>query len=143
MRCDAGSAASTPRPGVEPLDVLASRARAAFIDLVVEHDTGPLVLVSHDAFNCALLQLIDPSLTDIEQRTGCWNQLSFVGGVWRVDAYNLKPVQEWRFELGYGPDWRMGRLEPWSAMWPEVVVVLALRWALTGDHRFRLACSTE
>jgi broad specificity phosphatase PhoE len=72
-------------PGVEPRDVLASRARAAFIELVVEHDTGPLVLVSHDAFNCALLPLVDPSLTDIEQRTGCWNQLRFVGGVWRVD----------------------------------------------------------
>jgi glucosyl-3-phosphoglycerate phosphatase len=47
--------------------------------------------VSHDAFNCALLPLIDPSLTDIEQRTGCWNQLGFVGGVSRVDACNLKP----------------------------------------------------
>jgi probable phosphoglycerate mutase len=42
----------------------------------------------HSTAHCSLT---DPSLTDIEQRTGCWNQLSFVGGVWRVDAYNLKP----------------------------------------------------
>jgi probable phosphoglycerate mutase len=34
---------------------------------------------------------IDPSLRDIEQRTGCWNQLSLGDGGWRVDAYNLKP----------------------------------------------------
>jgi broad specificity phosphatase PhoE len=78
-------------PGVEPLEVLASRARAAFFELVTEQDTGPVVLVSHDAFNCALMVQIDPSLTDIEQRTGCWNQLSLGDGGWRVDAYNLKP----------------------------------------------------
>jgi broad specificity phosphatase PhoE len=84
-------------PGVEPRDVLASRAHAAFIELVAEHDTGPLVLVSHDAFNCALIAQIDSSLADVEQRTGCWNQLSFVGGVWGVDAYNLKPDTEEAF----------------------------------------------
>jgi len=25
------------------------------------------------------------------QRTACWNQLSFVKGAWRVDAYDQKP----------------------------------------------------
>lgn len=78
-------------PGVEPLAALADRARAAFLELVAEHQTGPVVLVSHDAFNRALLGQIDASLTDVEQRTGCWNQLSLSDGVWRVDAYDLKP----------------------------------------------------
>jgi broad specificity phosphatase PhoE len=31
-------------PGVEPLEVPASRARAAFFELVTEHETGPVVL---------------------------------------------------------------------------------------------------
>jgi glucosyl-3-phosphoglycerate phosphatase len=78
-------------PGVEPLAALADRARAAFFELVAEHETGPVVLVSHDAFNRALLGQIDASLTNVEQPTGCWNQLSFVDGGWRVDAYALKP----------------------------------------------------
>jgi broad specificity phosphatase PhoE len=62
-------------PGVEPLAVLAERSRAAFFELVAEQ-SGPVVLVSHDAFNRALLAQIDPALSDIGQRTGCWNQLS-------------------------------------------------------------------
>ena len=78
-------------PGVEPLSVLAQRARAAFAELVTESDADPLVLVSHDAFNRALIADIDPTLTDVEQRTACWNQLSLVDGLWRVDAYNQKP----------------------------------------------------
>jgi broad specificity phosphatase PhoE len=78
-------------PGVEPLSVLAQRARAAFAELVTEWDADPLVLVSHDAFNRALIADIDPSLTDVEQRTACWNQLSLVDGLWCVDAYNQKP----------------------------------------------------
>ncbi len=78
-------------PGVEPMAALAERARAAFVELVAEYDSGPIVLVSHDAFNRALLQQIDPTLTHIGQRTACWNQLSFVEGAWRVDAYDQKP----------------------------------------------------
>jgi broad specificity phosphatase PhoE len=78
-------------PGVEPMAALAERARTAFVEVVAEYDGGPIVLVSHDAFNRALLQQIDPTLTHIGQRTACWNQLSFVDGVWRVDAYDQKP----------------------------------------------------
>jgi broad specificity phosphatase PhoE len=78
-------------PGVEPLAALADRARAAFFELVAEHGPGPVALVSHDGFNRALLAQIDPALTDIGQRTGCWNQLSYVDGAWRVDAYDQKP----------------------------------------------------
>jgi hypothetical protein len=46
-------------------------------------------MVSHDAFNRALLGQLDPVLSEAPQRTACWNQLSRVDGVWRVDAYNL------------------------------------------------------
>lgn len=78
-------------PGVEPIAAVAERARVAFFELVAEHDDGPIVLVSHDAFNRALLAQIDPTLTHVGQRTACWNQLSFIDGVWQVDAYDQKP----------------------------------------------------
>ena len=79
-------------PGVEPLAVLAARARTAFFEIVSEYDSGPIVLVSHDAFNRALLAQIDAALIDIGQRTGCWNQLSRIDDAWRVDGYDLKPA---------------------------------------------------
>jgi len=78
-------------PGVEPVAAVAERARVAFFELVAEHDGGPIVLVSHDAFNRALLAQIDPTLTHVGQRTACWNQLSLIDGAWRVDAYDQKP----------------------------------------------------
>ena len=78
-------------PGVEPADTLAARAYAAFIALVAEH-SGPLVLVSHDAFNCALLRELDPALGDPPQRTACWNQLSRTTDGWHVDAVDRKPT---------------------------------------------------
>lgn len=80
-------------PGVEPLATVAARARTALDHLVGQYGCGPLVLVSHDAVNRALLEQLDPSLTDIGQRTACWNQLSCVDGAWRVDGYDLKPDQ--------------------------------------------------
>jgi broad specificity phosphatase PhoE len=75
-------------PGVEPLSALADRARRAFFELVAELGPGPVVMVSHDAFNRALLKELDPSLEQIGQRTACWNQLSLVDGTWQVDAYD-------------------------------------------------------
>lgn len=78
-------------PGVEPLAAVSARAKAAFDDLITEYDTGPLVLVSHDAFNRALLGQIDPALVDVVQRTACWNRLRLVGGVWRVEVFDQKP----------------------------------------------------
>jgi broad specificity phosphatase PhoE len=78
-------------PGVESLDAVRRRSLAAFTAIVAEHNSGPLVLVSHDAFNRALLGQLDTTLTDAVQRTACWNQLNLVNGVWRVDAYDQKP----------------------------------------------------
>jgi len=75
--------------GVESRVALADRARRAFLGLVSEFIRGPLVLVSHDAFNTALLAQLDPSLDQIGQRTACWNQLSLVEGVWQVDCYDV------------------------------------------------------
>ena len=75
-------------PGVEPADALAERARRAFFELVAEFGPGPLVMVSHDAVNQALLRQLDPSLGQISQDTACWNQLSLVDGAWRVEACN-------------------------------------------------------
>ncbi len=81
-------------PGVEPSDAVSERAKAAFFELLDEFRTGPLVLVSHDAINRALLGALDPRLTDIGQRTACWNQLSRVDGVWCVEAYDQKPTPD-------------------------------------------------
>jgi len=80
-------------PGVEPFAAVASRARIAIEHLVDHYGCGPLVLVSHDAVNRALLEQLDPSLTDIGQRTACWNELNRIDGTWRVDGYDLKPDQ--------------------------------------------------
>jgi broad specificity phosphatase PhoE/predicted GNAT family acetyltransferase len=77
-------------PGVEPLAAVASRARTALDQLVGHYGCGPLVLVSHDAVNRALLEQLDPSLTDIGQRIACFNELSRVDGTWRVYGYDLK-----------------------------------------------------
>jgi probable phosphoglycerate mutase len=76
-------------PGVEPLAALAERAHQAFFELVIDYGPGPVVMVSHDAFNSALLGQLDPALRDVRQRTACWNQLSLVDGTWQVDAYDL------------------------------------------------------
>ena len=79
-------------PGVEPAEAFAERARRAFFELVAEFGPGPVVMVSHDAFNQALLKQLDLSLGQISQQTACWNELSLVDDVWRVDACNRTVV---------------------------------------------------
>ncbi|MGH3555621.1 MAG: histidine phosphatase family protein [Mycobacterium sp.] len=74
-------------PGVEPLSALADRARRACFELIAELRPGPVVMVSHDAFNHAMLSQLDPSLDHVRQRTTCWNQLTLVDARWQVDAY--------------------------------------------------------
>ncbi|MFD9666595.1 histidine phosphatase family protein [Rhodococcus sp. NPDC059968] len=78
-------------PGVESAAALSERVLTAFRGLVAEADTWPLVLVSHDAVNRALLTGLDPTLADIGQRTACWNQISHRDGAWHVDLYDQKP----------------------------------------------------
>ncbi|CAG7640221.1 histidine phosphatase family protein [Rhodococcus opacus] len=72
-------------PGVESATALSDRVLTAFRALVAEADTWPVVLVSHDAVNRALRACLDPNLTDIGQRTACWNQLTHRDGAWHVD----------------------------------------------------------
>lgn len=78
-------------PGVEPAEAVAARALAAFTELTNEYSAGPLILVSHDAFNTALLRMLDPALDGIAQRTACYNQLSRSDVGWQVDFYDRKP----------------------------------------------------
>jgi broad specificity phosphatase PhoE len=78
-------------PGVEPAAAVAARALAAFTELTSEYPPGPVVMVSHDAFNTALLRCLDPTLDTVEQRTACYNQISRSGGRWHVDFYDRKP----------------------------------------------------
>ena len=75
-------------PDVESLAALRARAHAAFYGLVDDYGPGPLAMVSHDAFNRALLGQLDLAYADVDQRTACWNELSRVDGQWRIDAVN-------------------------------------------------------
>lgn len=79
-------------PGVEPVAAVRRRALAGFLELIDEYPYGPLVMVSHDAVNTALLAALDPDLGAVGQHTGCYNQLTRVGGHWRVDFYDRIPA---------------------------------------------------
>jgi broad specificity phosphatase PhoE len=79
--------------GVEPADIVLSRARQVLDDQVREGEHGPVVLVSHDAVNRLLLASLDPELRatgKIPQRTACWNLLLHTGGGWRVELLDQK-----------------------------------------------------
>ncbi|MEU6562828.1 histidine phosphatase family protein [Nocardia nova] len=78
-------------PGVEPADALATRALSAFLAIASEFRGGPIALVSHDAFNRAVLHQLDPTLTDIPQPTACWNRLDLDHGRWTVTTIGHKP----------------------------------------------------
>lgn len=78
-------------PGVESRTVVARRITNAFAQLLTEYGPGPLVLVSHDATNKALLASIDSTLVDVGQQTACWNELRRVEGQWQVASFDQKP----------------------------------------------------
>ncbi|MEO6955559.1 MAG: histidine phosphatase family protein [Antricoccus sp.] len=78
-------------PGVESMAAVATRIANAFAQLLTEYGPGPLVLVSHDATNKALLASIDSTLVDVGQRTACWNELRLVEGQWQVASFDQKP----------------------------------------------------
>lgn len=78
-------------PGVEPAAELAERALAAFFAITGEQESGPIVLVAHDAFNRALLRGIDPTLTEIHQPTGGWSRLDLIAGRWRAVLIGRTP----------------------------------------------------
>lgn len=78
-------------PGVERTESVVARARAT---LDAQTDRGdPVVLVSHDAVNRALLHELDPELGSRDgpsQRTACWNPLLHLDGRWLVDQVDQK-----------------------------------------------------
>jgi broad specificity phosphatase PhoE len=80
-------------PGAESAQSVASRARAVLDAQIPDLAAGPVVLVSHDAVNRALLSELNPQLgpqDSIGQRTACWNVLSHVDGTWAVDRVDQK-----------------------------------------------------
>lgn len=80
-------------PGVEPFNVVATRAVECIERLVTGLD-APVVVVAHDAVNRAILTRLIPSLGDadqIPQRTGCWNRLERRSGRWSAPIVDALP----------------------------------------------------
>jgi len=81
-------------PGVERPDHVLYRACVVLVQQLDFLGPHPVVLVSHDAVNRALLAHLDPALgpaSGIDQRTACWNELVHVMGDWRVELVDQKP----------------------------------------------------
>jgi probable phosphoglycerate mutase len=81
-------------PGVEDVDAVLYRACVVLDEQYDFLGPDPVVLVSHDAVNRALLAHLDPNLgpaNNIDQRTACWNELVHVMGDWRVALVDQKP----------------------------------------------------
>jgi broad specificity phosphatase PhoE len=82
-------------PGVEPHESVLARAQSALADAADRARRGPVVLVSHDAINSALLAFLDPKRWPepgaVPQPTGCLNILQRDGDTWAVVAAGLVP----------------------------------------------------
>lgn len=80
-------------PGVENVDAMLYRACVVLDELDDFLGPFPVVLVSHDAVNRALLAHLDSNLgppSGIDQRTACWNELVRGMGDWRVTLVDQK-----------------------------------------------------
>ena len=82
-------------PGVESRESVLARAQSALTEATNRARHGPVVLVSHDAINSALLAFLDPDRwpepTVVPQPTGCLNILRRVGDTWVVVSAGLRP----------------------------------------------------
>lgn len=81
-------------PGVESTERVLYRVSVVLMQQFDFLGPRPVVLVSHDAVNRALLAHLDPTLgpaSIIGQRTACWNELVHVMGDWRVTRVDQKP----------------------------------------------------
>lgn len=79
-------------PGVEAWPAFRDRIAARFVELVAAMPAGPALVVGHDAVNRAIFEQLfglDPRTTP--QRTGCWNELSRLGGRWQLDQLDQLP----------------------------------------------------
>ena len=81
-------------PGVERPEHVLYRACVVLVQQLDFLGPHPVVVVSHDAVNRALLAHLDPTLgpaSRIDQRTACWNELVHAMGDWRVELVDQKP----------------------------------------------------
>lgn len=75
-------------PGVEPVDGVLARSRAALDRQVPYLGQGQVVVVAHDMVNRLLLHDLDAGLgpaDTISQGTACWNLLRWESTGWRVE----------------------------------------------------------
>jgi probable phosphoglycerate mutase len=81
-------------PGVEPRPSVLARARSVLAQVTDPAIDGPVVLVSHDAVNSALLAFLDPARwpepSAVPQPTGCFNILRRDHGTWSVVIAGLR-----------------------------------------------------
>ncbi|MCD2197342.1 histidine phosphatase family protein [Actinomycetospora endophytica] len=79
-------------PGVEPRDDVTRRMLEVLNEQWDEARAGPVVLISHDATNSALLAALNPALGEpqtITQHTACWNMLHHrPDSGWVIDLVN-------------------------------------------------------
>lgn len=85
-------------PGVEPAEAVIARGRAVLDELAAEADSGPIVVVSHDAVIRRVLDALTPTPTrheHVEPRTGCWSLLRHDGSAWQLVMADSKddPVE--------------------------------------------------
>jgi broad specificity phosphatase PhoE len=82
-------------PGVEPWESVLARAQAALAKATSSAMEGPVVLVSHDAVNSALLAFLDPNRWPepraVPQPPGCLNILRRDGNTWVVIVAAFTP----------------------------------------------------
>jgi broad specificity phosphatase PhoE len=82
-------------PGVEAWESVLARARSALTKVTTSAVEDPVVLVSHDAINSALLAFLDPNRWPepraVPQPPGCLNVLRRQGGTWVVVIAGLTP----------------------------------------------------
>jgi broad specificity phosphatase PhoE len=82
-------------PGVEPWESVLERGQTALAEVASRATDAPVVLVSHDAFNSALLASLDPARwpdpRTVAQPTGCLNVLQRENATWVVLTAGLQP----------------------------------------------------
>jgi broad specificity phosphatase PhoE len=81
-------------PGVEPWESVLARGQSALDKATTRAMNGPVVLVSHDAVNSALLAFLNPTRwpepSAVTQPTGCLNILRRDGDTWTVVIAGLR-----------------------------------------------------
>jgi broad specificity phosphatase PhoE len=74
-------------PGVEPVSEVVARAKAALTEIAESTESGPVVVVTHDAIIRNLFEALAPEYRPVQlvpQRTGCWNLLRYTDGAWTL-----------------------------------------------------------